>query len=135
MFNSKEYSWSNVHILAFGRRLMEAKAVEYKQSREKELIFAAGDKPRGIGYGNKSYSGTLTLLQSGVEALNKLAKDNGYEDITDIEFDLVVAYVPPAGLVTTDTLKYVSITEIPKGMKQGDKFMEVALPFIMLGIE
>ena len=37
--------------------------------------------------------------------------------------------------IKTDLLVGVEITEVPKGIKQGDKFMEVALPIIMLDVK
>jgi light-regulated signal transduction histidine kinase (bacteriophytochrome) len=135
-FNSKQYAWSNVQAVMLGRIVTGLRGVEYKTSREKEPVYGAGDEPQGIQFGNKKYEGTITILQSELEALARFAKTNGFDDITDVEFDLVVAYVPQTGApIVTDTIKFVSITEIPKAMKQNDKFMEVALPFIALGVK
>jgi hypothetical protein len=135
-FNSKQYAWSNVQVVMLGKPVTGLRGVEYKTSREKEPVYGAGDEPQGIQYGNKKYEGTLTFLQSELEALTRFAKANGFNDITDIDFDVVVAYVPQTGEpIVTDTIKFASITEIPKSLKQGDKFMEVALPFIALGVK
>lgn len=134
--NSRQYSWSDVKVVALGRLITGIRGVEYKTSREKEYVYGAGDEPQGIQYGNKKYEGTITLLQSEVEALERFAKDNGFNDITDFEFDIVISYVPSTGApIVTDVIKYASITELPKGMKQNDKFQEIALPFIALGIK
>jgi hypothetical protein len=128
--------WSNVQVVMLGRPVTGLRGVEYKTSREKEAVYGAGDEPQGIQYGNKKYEGTITLLQSELEALTRFAKANGYNDITDVDFDVVVAYVPQTGEpIVTDTIKFASITEILKNLKQGDKFMEVALPFIALGVK
>jgi hypothetical protein len=135
-FNSKEYSWADLEIVVFGRKLKGARAVEYKTSKEKEPVYGAGDEPHGIQHGNKSYSGTLTVLQSELEAMTRLARENGFDDITDIEFDVVVAYVPKSGgPIVSDVVKFASISEIPKGMRQNDKFQEIAMPFIALGVQ
>lgn len=135
-FNSKQYAWANVEVVALGRKITGLRGIEYKSSREKELVYGAGDKPQGIQHGNKSYAGTLTLLQSEMEAMARFAREAGFDDITDVEFDVVVAYVPKGGgPIVTDVVKFVSITEIPKAMRQNDKFMEVALPFIALEVE
>lgn len=135
-FNSKQYAWANVEVVALGRKITGLRGIEYKSSREKELVYGAGDKPQGIQYGNKSYDGTITLLQSEMEALARFAKQSGFDDITDVEFDIVCAYVPKGGgPIVTDVVKFASITEIPKVMRQNDKFMEVALPFIALDVE
>ena len=135
-FNSKQYAWSNLEIVAFGRKLLGARAIEYKTNKEKEVVYGAGDEPMGVQHGNKSYSGTLTILQSEIEAMTRLALENGFEDITDFEFDVVVAYVPKGGgPIVSDVIKFASISEIPKGMRQNDKFQEIALPFIALGVK
>ena len=135
MFNSKEYSWSSIEIVMLGRPVTGIRGITYKASQEKEVIYGRGNKPRAIQHGNKSYEGTISLLQSELEAL-LLAAGKG-KDITDIPaFDIVVAYVPetPGGIIT-DIIKNVEFSEIEKALKQGDKFMEIDLPFIALGIE
>lgn len=135
MFNSKEYSWSNIEIVMLGRPVTGIRGVTYKASQEKEVIYGRGNKPRAIQHGNKSYEGTLSILQSELEAL-LVAAGKG-KDLTDIPaFDIVVAYVPNTpGEIITDIVKNVEFTEIEKALKQGDKFMEIELPFIALGIE
>ena len=41
----------------------------------------------------KEYEGTITLLQSEIIALDRAAQGkSGYEDITDIDFDVIVVY-------------------------------------------
>ena len=135
-FNSKQYAWANLEVVALGRKITGLRGMEYRTAREKELVYGSGDKPQGIQHGNKSYSGTITLLQSEVEALARFSKEQGYDDITDVEFDIVCAYVPKGGgPIVTDVVKFASITEIPKSLRQNDKFMEVALPFIALDVE
>ena len=66
-------------------------------------------------------------MQSEVEALEAAAPNN---DILDIPlFDAVVVYgnKPP---FRTDLVKGIKLGELPKGMGQGDKNMEVTIPFI-----
>lgn len=55
----------------------------------------------------------------------------------DAKFNVLVSYGNPlkGDVIKTDVLVGVEITEIPKGLKQGDKFMEVALPVIMLDVK
>lgn len=48
---------------------------------------------------------------------------------------MIVSYVPDNGVVTTDKVVNVSITEIPHGIKVDDLQMEIALPFIALDIK
>jgi hypothetical protein len=134
-FNSAEYGWADVEIFMLGRKLVGARGLKYKPSQEKDVIYAAGNEPRGIGRGNKKYEGTLTLLQSEVQALEQAAGQGN--DIMDLRnINITVAYAPKdGGVISTDIIEFVEFTESEKGLMQGDKFGEIALPFIALGIK
>ena len=117
----------------FGRFITGLRGLEYKVSKEKEAIHGAGDEPLSIQSGNKTYEGSIDLLQSELEAISLAAKAQGYADITDIPgFTITVSYGNVGQAVITDVLKGVEFTEETKGLKQGDKFMEVSLPIIFL---
>ena len=134
-FNSKEYAWVDLQVFLLGRLIGGIRGVEYKKKKAKELLHAAGKRARGIQHGKREVEGTITLLQSESIALDNSAKAAGYDDIMDVEFDIVVSYLSPAGVVTTDRIVQASITEIPKSMKEGDLYMEIALPFIAIDVE
>ncbi len=130
MFNSREYEWSDVSVVAAGRPITGIRGVKYSSKQEKELLHAKGNKPHSIQRGNKSYDGEITLTQSEYEAL----RSAGGGDILDISLDIVVAYGNPSNgdTVTTDLLMGAEFTEDNTEWKQGDKFQEKALPFIFL---
>lgn len=132
--NGNEYVWGNLIVVLLGREVTGLRGIEYKVKRQKEVLFATGFKGRGVQKGKKEYEGTITLLQSELIALDRAAQAKGYEDITDIDFDVIVSYVPENGIVTTDKIVNVSITEIPRAMKLDDSQMEIALPFIALDV-
>ena len=134
VFNSNEYAWVDINVVLLGREVVGLRGMEYKVKRQKEAVYATGKKARGIQKGKKEYEGTITLLQSELIALDRAAQEKGYEDITDIDFDVIVSYLPENGVITTDKVVNVSITEIPRGMKEGDLQMEIALPFIALDV-
>ena len=125
VFNSNEYAWVDINVVLLGREVVGLRGMEYKVKRQKEALYATG---------KKEYEGTITLLQSELIALDRAAQEKGYEDITDIDFDVIVSYLPENGVITTDKVVNVSITEIPRGMKEGDLQMEIALPFIALDV-
>lgn len=133
-FSSKQYGWSNVEVVLFGRPVTAIRGVKYKASQEKETIYGAGDKPLSIQTGNKSYEGELTLLQSELEAIQAAAgKDCDVMDIPP--FDIIVSYkMEGTSPVVRDVIKYAEFSEVEKSMSQGDKFMEITLPFIALDI-
>lgn len=133
-FNSKEYSYCDLQATILGRPLTGLRGIEYTAKKAKEAVFGAGINPKSIQPGRREYEGTLTVLQSELEALNRAAKESGYTDCLDLEFDIVVTYIS-GETVTTDIIRCASITEFPKGMKEGDLNSEHALPFIALGID
>lgn len=133
MFNSREYEWADISLIVAGRPVTGIRAVKYTKSQEKEALYAKGNLPHSIQHGNKSYAGSISLLQSELEALELSAGG----DALDASFDIMVAYGNPlkGDVIQTDLIKGAELTEIPKGMSQGDKFAEIELPFIALDIK
>lgn len=132
--NSKEYDWTKISVVILGRTVAGLRGIDYKAKMAKEALHGAGVNPKAVQSGKREYEGTLTILQSELEALNRAAKEAGYTDCLDLEFDIVVTYAA-SGVVSTDIVRCASITEFPKGMKQGDLYSEHALPFIALRID
>ena len=69
MFNSREYEWSDVNVVAAGRPVTGIRGVKYSSKQEKKVLHAKGNKPHSIQRGNKTYDGELTVTQSEYEAL------------------------------------------------------------------
>ena len=134
-FNSKEYAWIDVKLVMLGKEVTGLRGIEYKMKRQKECLFATGKKARGFQLGKKEYEGTITLLQSELIALQAAAKAKGHDDITDLEFDAIVSYLPESGVIQTDKIINLSITEAPYAIKEGDLQQEHALPFIACDME
>lgn len=107
------------------------RGVEYNEEQEKEVIHGAGAEPLGIGRGNKTYSGSVTLLQSAVQALEAASPT---KSILDLQFNIVIHYNVGTRM-HTDIVLMAEITKVPKWIKQGDKFSEHQLDFIALGIQ
>ena len=130
MFNSREYQWSDITIAVGGRIIDGARAIEYKDSKEKEALYGKGDQPVSIQHGNVSHEGSLTVTRSEYQSL----RDAGNGTILDMQLDITVCYGDPAkgDLMKTDKLIGVEFTEEPDSYSQGDKFSTHALPFIFL---
>jgi hypothetical protein len=133
-FNSREFEFADIKVAIMGRELSGLRGLTYKKSQEKELVYGAGNAPKAIQRGNKKYDGTLTVLKSDFDLMNLSARAAGYEDIVDVPGDLInitcVFEKPGTGMLSTDSCINVEFTEMEDGMKQNDKFKEVALPFI-----
>jgi hypothetical protein len=140
-FNSKtaQFAWKNIIAIVGGRPVAGITDIEYTTEKELEPVYGAGDSPQFIGEGNKSYSGTIEMLQNDYEALVEAAKNDGGDDVTDLEVSIVVSYIPKgaANLPKTiiDRLVGVKFSSDGKKMSQGDKFLKMSLPFVCLGIE
>lgn len=135
VINQKEYAYGDIGVYIFGQFVAGLRGIDYKPTKNKDYVRGAGYRPRSIQHGERSYEGTLTILQSELDALNRTAHQRGYEDILDVDFDIVVTYGEPSGVMVTDKISNASIKELPKGMKSGDLYSEHALPFIALGID
>lgn len=135
LFNSREYQWSDLSVVVLGRPVMGCRAIEYKAKQEKEALYASGSEPRSIQHGRRSYDGTITFTQSELIALDRAAVQKGRKDALDISFDIIVSYLSEEGIVTIDRIVGASLTELPRSMKEGDKNMEIALPFIALSVK
>lgn len=139
MFNSKEFEYADVKVQILGAQLSGLRGLKYKKTVEKEHVYGAGSDPKSIQRGNKKYDGTLTVLKSDYDAMHRAAVAAGYEDLTDVPAkDIILTCVyenTPNAMLSTDTLVGVEFTETEDGMKQGDKFTEIALPFLFLKLK
>ena len=136
-FDSREFEFADVKVAILGVELSGLRGLTYKKSQEKELVYGAGNQPKAVQRGNKKYEGTLMLLKSDFDMLNKAAISAGYEDITDLPGKLIninCVYAPDdgTGRLISVALINAEFTEYEDGMKQADKFKEISLPFIFL---
>lgn len=132
-FNSRQYEWADVTIILGGRDLIGIRAIEYTEKMEREPIYAKGRFPHSIQTGNAEYEGELTVLQSEYEAL-VIA---GGGSIMGLSLDAIVCYGNPleGNAMITDRVAGIRFKETKKGMKQGDKFMEMKLPFSCISVK
>ena len=134
MFNSREYEFADITLVLGGKDITGIRGVKYSEKQEKEVIYGKGNKPHSIQKGNISYEGEITLSQSELETLIANSKD---KSILSLSLDAVGCYGNPSNgdVMITDVLQGIQFTESPKEMSQGDKFMEVSLPFIFLRLK
>lgn len=111
-----------------GRLITRIRSVRYKRSKEKELLYGAGNEPVSIQSGNVSYAGDVSMLRSEYETL--CASGNG--SVLDLQVDIVVSYGNPPDPMVTDKLMGCQFTEEENTMGQGDKNEEITLPFLFL---
>lgn len=132
MFNSRQYSFADLTLEIGGKVITGFRGLKYSSKQEKELLHGKGNKPISIQRGNITHGGEITLLQSELETL----RVSGDGSVLGLNLDATAVYGDPANgdTVITDKILGIEFTEDAKEMKQGDKNMEVTLPFICLDI-
>ena len=131
MFDSRQYEFADVTLVLGGKDITGIRGIKYSKKQEKEVLYGKGNQPHSIQKGNIYYEGELTLMQGELETLIASSKD---ASVLSLQLDAVVCYGNPANgdMMITDVLQGIQFTEENKELKQGDKFMEVTLPFIFL---
>jgi hypothetical protein len=132
MFNSREYEWADITVIAGGVDILTIRAIKFKKKVEQEAVYAKGREPFAIQKGNAAYEGEFEVLKSGFDQL----EDAAGGDITNARFDIQVHYGNPAkgDVMRTKKITNISIGECEQAAKQGDKFMPVTVPFLATGI-
>lgn len=132
MFDSRQYEWADLSLVMGGREITGIRAVSYSKKIEREAVYAKGRNAHSIQSGNVSVDGEIKLLQSEYEAL--IAAGNG--TILGMSIDALVSYGNPfnGDAVVTDRIEGIRFTEESKELNQGDKFMEVSLPFLAVNV-
>jgi len=136
--NGREYEWGDISVVVGGVPIAGFRAVSYKRTREKEAIYAKGRKAHSIQVGNETITGSITFTQSQLEALELATGGN----LLTAKVDIIVSYGAEANagsvgsaVISTDIIVGAEFTEYEKGMSQGDKFMEIEMPFLALDIK
>ncbi len=128
-FKNMAYSWNEYRLYMGGRFVTGVRGFKSKRGRAVEDIYAEGDEPVDVGFGNKSYEGEIKLLQSELNAI-ELA---GGGDLFNIPaFTIVHSFVPKnkgrIGKPTVITFKDCYFKDVEEAMEQGATFMEITLP-------
>jgi hypothetical protein len=121
-------AWEDYKLYMGGRFVTGVRGFSYGKNRNKELIYAEGSNPVGVGRGNVEPRCELKVLQSELEALIV----SGGGDPTEIPpFTIVHQYVRKGTTaIINDVAEDVEIVDFEKAMDQGATFMEVTLQCI-----
>ncbi|HLO37707.1 MAG TPA: hypothetical protein VK173_04410 [Lacibacter sp.] len=135
-FDASEFEYSDIKVSIFGRELTGLRGLTYKTSREKELVYGAGANPKAIQRGQKKNEGSLMVLKSDYDDMLRAANAAGYNSLCDVPGKLInitcVYQNEDKSRLQTSSLFNCEFTEEEDGMKAGDKFKEVTLPFLYL---
>lgn len=134
MPDTRTYSWADIDIRVNGEAISTAQAVSYKETQTKEVVYGKGNEPIGVQRGQKSYSGSISLLQCEYEAIVASTKN---KSILDAHFDIVVTYGTASNgdQLLTDVLQGCEITDAENKMDNKATSMTVELPFVFLRLK
>jgi len=130
-FDTRQYEWADLTLILGGNDITGFRGVKYSEKIEREPIYAKGRNPHSIQSGNVAIEGEVTLLQSELLAL----ENAGNGSIMGLSLDAEINYGNPPDASRTDRIVGLRFTEAAKELKQGDKFMEITLPFIALRVQ
>lgn len=125
MINGNEYAFEDIQVVIFGRLLTGIKEVKYGATKVHTNIHGRGNQPVSMGRGKKdAKAAKLVLLQSEFEALQN-ATPAGKDPLDWAPFEMVVAYAPEGGVITTDIVPFCRVTDYEKGMSGDDDHMTI----------
>lgn len=136
LINGREYSWDDISIYINTTLVTRIQGITYKAEQEKSALYGKGNKPLCIQSANKSYSGSIKLLQSQFETLELYAKQQG-KTLLDLSFDINVSYGEPTkgDPMITDAIIGAQFTSAELKPEQGNTELIMELPFIALDIQ
>jgi len=132
-FDSREYEWSDITLVLGGRDITGIRGIKHSEKLEGEALYAKGKKPHSIQTGNFSYEGSFIILQSEYEALVIAGKGSA---LNLRGLSAAIGYGNPLNgdAMMHKAIVGIQLTEAANDWKQGDKFMEVELPFLATDI-
>lgn len=108
LVNGESYSWSQVTINLLGRSIEGVSSIEYETTQEKTNNYGRGVKPVSRGRGKKSYTGSVTLKEEEIRAIEAALPIN--KSLVDIAAFPIVVVFNNNGILNTDTLMYCEFT-------------------------
>lgn len=127
---TKQYGWKDISVVILGRTIEGITDVKVKRKTSKDFQMGRGNESQAIISGNQEVTGTITIHQSELQAIDVAIKaTNPTLDITKVSFDVVINYENGLGVAATDSIIGVEVEEYEKGMSQGDKMMNITMPF------
>lgn len=136
---SDECAWARFEIKILGRTITGLRGFGFKKEVEKEHLYGAGDDPIDIQSGNKKGTGSIKVLGFEADAMNKAARDAGFEDITDVPHEAIVVTCAfkkrPIDPIKTYIASGVAFSESGVDLEQNAKFREITLPYLAMNVQ
>jgi hypothetical protein len=121
------YSWDEYRCFMGGRFVTGIRGFRYKSSRVVEDIYAEGNEPVDVGFGNISYEGEIKVLQNELDAIVLAGGGNIYSLPA---FTIVHSFIArnDGKKIKTVTMTGCYFKDVEEAMEQGATHMEITLP-------
>jgi len=130
-FDYDECAWKDMRLFFGGVEVGKVTGVRYGVEPDDEELFAAGDESIGIQSGNIKKSGMVKMLKGAAEDANRAVMAAGGRWLPDAQVDIVVVYQTDGTRpLQTDVIGKCKLGKFEKGWNQGDKKMEIEIPFL-----
>lgn len=126
--------WGNVKVAIAGNQIEGITAIKYKKKDDKELLYGAGNKPIGVGKGNVSYEGSVSMYRYEVDRILQGIQDGEKSLGRVASFPITVMVEGSGGTFSTDIVT-AQFMEEGRDLKQGDKMDIVELPLLVTNIQ
>lgn len=127
-------SWSMVKCAIGGVPVVGITEIEVSEKQTKTNEYGAGVDPVYRGYGNKEYSGKISLFSNVVAELQKGSTSGSLLDIPMFNIVLVVVSLQ-GGVPRTITLKSCDFLENVFMVKQGDTKIIQSIPLVVGSVQ
>jgi hypothetical protein len=133
MVNGINYSWGNIIISIFGVPVISSQKIDFKTAQEKSNTYGLGFDVISRGYGNKTYEGSIEMLQDDWQNIVQASPNKDPLNIPPFQVRIILG----GSRVTARTIKLnnVEFTENSFTSSQGDTKIPVNIPFIFAGIK
>ena len=132
-FDSTEYTFADITVRVGGVDITKIQKVAYKVSQKKDVIYGKGINPIAVQRGQKTYDGSIDLLQSEFESLISMSPNH---DLLSLHFDITVTYgnAERGDTLITDVLQGCEFTEAQHSLGNDETYMKVSLPIVFLNL-
>lgn len=126
--------WGDIKFSIAGQQVTGITSISYKDKTEKELVYGAGKKPIGVGQGNESYEGKLSLYRYEVDRI--LAGISGEKKLSRLAtFPItVVSQMEGESTFNTDVV-LAQFKDSGRDISQNDKTDIVELELLVVDIQ
>jgi len=126
LINGRSYDWSMIRFNfsnISGEEIAGISGIKYNRDRKIENKYGVGSKPVSRGFGNITFTASITMDMNASEQIKSLVPSGVLEDLG--EFDLIVSYIhPESGATVIDTIKSCIFSEQGTDASQDDTSLE-----------